>query len=495
MASSRSSIPSSSSKSSSVAGCHTEAGVTGPTDNLKEIKKLFRTDKSWQAWLVKPHMGIDSSTDNKLVFVVEFPNGKPNLEQGERDALPGTELEFRCPNDRSNELAVCIDKTIKSTLNDTDTELKIISAIKENREQLHKNHSKLSEIRLSKVKSSGFGTKNAKIKDMYCIALVVPYKGLIPVDEDKFPPTINDFPTDVWEGQISPLYHPASHQALSQLLMGASIEIRTDAENNYCTYCTIGPLIQHKAKGETKKTYILSVAHGTVKECEIETIIEPVENLTDTQSNNMLCYQPNSSVDESPFGKVVKRVLAWNKWDRWIDAALIEITNQDKIPTGGYFPDSEDSFEMFNGRAMAFNSGRLIKREEAPEFTDANDKKKFVYKYGATTGLTKGFILRKRDDDRYFEVMNDRHDFCKPGDSGSLVLLFEQNARCRVHSDHQKHEKCSCLVRALGIIVGTNHVTTQCLYISDCLKNLGIHDVEECLSFSQHDSVPPLRST
>lgn len=489
MAFSPSPRPSSASKSSSVVGRHTEAGVTGPTDNLKEIKKLFRTAKSWQVKPVKPHMGIDSSTDNKLVFVVEFPNGKPNLEQGERDAIPGTELEFRCPNDRSNELAVCIDKTMKSTLNDTDTELEIISAIKENREQLHKNHSKLSEIRLSKVKSSGFGTKDAKIEDKYCIALVVPYKGLIPVDEEKFPPTIDGFPTDVWEGQVSPLYHPASHQALSPLLMGASIEIRTDA---IIRCVTIGPLIQHKAKGETRKTYILSVAHGTVEDWET-TKIEPMENLLATQSNNILCYQPKASHinDEQLFGKVVRRVFAWN---RWIDAALIEITNQDKIPTGGNFPDSEDSFEMFNGRAMAFNSGRLIKRDEAPKFTAANDERTFVYKYGATTGLTKGYIY-KQYDERFFEVKNDRHAFCQEGDSGSLVLLFEKNDMCAIHSDHQKQGKCSCQVGALGIIVGTNGVTTHCLYISDCLERLDMNDVEECLPFSGLDSVPPLRST
>lgn len=487
MAFSPSPRPSSASKSSSVVGRHTEAEVPRPTDNLKEIKKLFRTEKSWQARIVKSHMGIDSSTDNKLVFVVEFPNGKPNLEQGEREAIPGTELEFRCPNDRSNELAVCIDRTMKSPFNDTDKELKISSAIKENREKLHKNHSKLSEIRLSKVKSSGFGTQDAKIEEKYCIALVVPYKGLIPVDEDEFPPEINGFPTDVWEGQVLPLYHPASHQALSHLIIGASIEIKTNAT----TRCvTIGPFIQHKAKDETKKTYILSVAHGTVEDYKT-TIIEPVETLTDTQSNNMRCYQPKASPinDEPLFGKVVKRVLAW---DKWIDAALIEITNQDKIPTGGYFPDSEDSFEMFNGRAMTFNSGKIIKREEAPKFTDENDEKKFVYKYGAITGLTKGYICNTSDN--FFEVMNKRHAFCQLGDSGSLVLLFEEKGGCPVHSDHRQQEKCSCLVRALGIVVGSNGVTTHCLYISDCLEKLGMHDVDECLSFAGRDSVPPLRS-
>lgn len=323
--------------------------ASGPTDilkEIKEIKKLYRNAKSWQAWKAKPTKGTEASSDKNRVFVVEFPDEKPCTEQGEQEAIPGAELVFRCPDDRSNKLAVCINKTIKSRLKDKSTVKEIIASIKQHRKNLHEQHTKLSEIRLSKVKSSGFGTKQAKLEDKYCIALVVPYKGFIPVSEDIFPSTIDGFPTDVWDGEVSPLYHPASHQAFSHLRMGASIEIiRDTTRQDKSKTVTIGPFIKYKDKDGNYTTNILSVAHSTVDDWETDTI-DHLEDVNAEQSN-IRCYQPkaSSSIDEPPlplFGKVVRRKYDWKEC---VDAALIKITNQDKIPTGGHFPDTADSFK------------------------------------------------------------------------------------------------------------------------------------------------------
>lgn len=471
------------------AGRHIEAEASRPTDIHTEIRKLYRNARSWQAWKAKTTKGTEVSIDKNEVFVVEFPDEKPCNEQSKHEAIPGTELVFRCPADRSNELAVCIDKTIKSKFKDKSTEEEIITSIKRHRKNLHEKHTNLSEIRLSKVKSRGYGTKQAKLEYKYCIVLVVSYKGLIPLGEEPFPSTIDGFPTDVWEGKVTPLYHPASHQAFSDLRMGASIEIIRDTNRqDKSRTVTIGPFIKHKDKDGNETTNILSVAHSTVDNWETDTIVH-LEDVNAEQSN-ICCFQPTaSSSNDEPFGKIVRRKYDFKEYK---DAALIKITNQDKMPTGGDFPDTEDSFEMFYGSSMVFASGRLIRKENAPKCTDENDNKTFVVKYGATTGPTKGYIVEQYDD-RFFEVKNDRHHFCQAGDSGSLVLLVEMNDTCQIHTFGRRQGSCSCKNEALGIIMGTNGAISKCLYISDCLEMLDIQDVDACLSFPGLDSVPPLR--
>ena len=299
----------------------------------KEVDTIYLGYESWPAYLATDNDGGKLQTKRKHVFVVELPADIiSHIKQNKPKPVRDIELVFRCPNDRSIEFANCIYETSDSKMNDKDTEKKIIATIRNNCNVLHAQYSKLSEIRLSKVKSSGFGTENAYMEEKYCIALVVPNKGLIPISERPFPPTINGFPTDVWEGEVFPLYHALSHQILHPLRMGSSFSIKDTADDERIV--TVGPLISHNAR-----TYILSVAHGT-----FDTTLKKNQNLKLDPSTNVTgisCFQPNSNVEKVPFGIVVKRCF-----DRSYrqDAALIEITKPSMGPTTGEFPDTRDPF-------------------------------------------------------------------------------------------------------------------------------------------------------
>ena len=314
----------------------THRAIIAKMDEVKkEVDTQYPGCKSWPAYLATKNDGGKLQSEKKHVIVVEMPAEiLSRIEQDKPKLVRDTELVFGCPNDRSNEFANCIYKTIDSKLNDEGTEKKIIATIRQYHKVLHAKHSMLSEILLSKVKSSGFGTECAHIEEKYCIALVVPYKGLIPISEQPFPPTINGYPTDVWEGEVLPSYHPASHQSQRPLRMGSSFGVtylvNRGPRYTYSTnWSTIGPFIRHN-----NKTYILSVGHSTFDfQNDLNTIIQLTENA------GMICSQPEFG---NKFGIVVRRCFNWKEKE---DAALIEITDATMEPTTGYFPDTTDSFE------------------------------------------------------------------------------------------------------------------------------------------------------
>ena len=142
---------------------------------------------------------------------------------------------------------------------------------------------------------------------------------------------------------------------------------------------------------------------------------------------------------------------------------------------------------------MRFASGRLINRTDAPVSTPKDGTKKFVIKYGATTGLTKGFIVNTGITyfSNLFEVKNIQEaPFCLEGDSGALVLLVEENDNCEVHGNADRRGHCSCNVGALGMVSSGYKSTTKCVYISDSLEKLRLKDINACVAFNDQDSVP-----
>ena len=155
------------------------------------------------------------------------------------------------------------------------------------------------------------------------------------------------------------------------------------------------------------------------------------------------------------------------------------------------------SITVFNGCPMRFSSGRLIQRQDAPPSTNRNSDTTFVIKYGAATGLTKGFIFRQSAAHTHiFEVMNDKIEtkFSEIGDSGALVLLVNRSDSCTVHAYKNRQGECSCDIGALGIIIANcNGRITYCLYISDSLQMLDLKHIDECIPFNNQNSVPSLR--
>ena len=157
------------------------------------------------------------------------------------------------------------------------------------------------------------------------------------------------------------------------------------------------------------------------------------------------------------------------------------------------------SITVFNGCPLRFSSGRIIDRRDAPLSTDQDSATTFVIKYGAATGLTKGFICRQSAAHTHiFEVMNDKTEtkFSEQGDSGALVLLVQRSDSCTVHAGKNRQGKCSCDIGALGIIIAVcrDAGITYCLYISDGLHMLDLQEsINGCILFNDQDSVPSLR--
>ena len=157
------------------------------------------------------------------------------------------------------------------------------------------------------------------------------------------------------------------------------------------------------------------------------------------------------------------------------------------------------SYTVSNGCPMRFSSGRIIDQTDAPPSTSRNSDTEFVIKYGATSGLTKGYISQQ--DVTYpnrFEVMNDMKYtyFSRQGDSGSLVLLVKKDVNCPVHTNANTQDQCSCDVGALGIITqGNTAGTTYCLYIKESLRSLGLDYINTCIPFNQQNNSVPLIRT
>ena len=75
-------------------------------------------------------------------------------------------------------------------------------------------------------------------------------------------------------------------------------------------------------------------------------------------------------------------------------------------------------------------------------------------------------------------------------------MLVTIDDECPIHKNDRSIPAvgtCKCDIKALGIVLGFDACTTQCMYISDCLTDLGLSENYEFLSFGQLDSVPPLR--
>ena len=245
------------------------------------------------------------------------------------------------PADMNDELSFCLQKTFESSVEDEDTELLIDKIVSDKLAYLQTQHSNISEIRLSKVKSRNYGKANASIESCYCIAFEVPFKGAIPFGEEPLPKFLGEekIPTDVYEGVFLPLYHPASHQRFVALRMGAAFTIKW-IEPRLLTpdskTATIDPFVKYTKDSGESTTAFISVAHATFSDQRLRKIEAiSLEQPTYTIS----CHDiPNAEC----FGRVVRRVLDLHNRK---DVALIEITNPDRIPREGNFPDSADSFE------------------------------------------------------------------------------------------------------------------------------------------------------
>ena len=192
---------------------------------------------------------------------------------------------------------------------------------------LMRDHSNLTIVSASKIKSVKHGSKDALYKEMACIVLYVDVKGVIPFHGELFPNHLDDIPVDVREGTFKTYgRHPAEYH--EHLMMGC--QIVTD----YKTCATLGGFLQM----ENKTIACLTCCH----------LFETPESIADfcKDPRNVTClkkdvYQPFPVVDHK-IGKLSQFIkYAGDENNIGVDAALIEISDPLRYPQSGNFPNAE----------------------------------------------------------------------------------------------------------------------------------------------------------
>ena len=195
---------------------------------------------------------------------------------------------------------------------------------------LMRDHSNLTIVSASKVKSAEHARKYVTYKEKLCIVLYVDVKGLVPVHEELLPTQLDGIPVDVREGTFK-TYGKKPTDYHEKLMMGC--QIVTD----YKTCGTLGGFLLM----ENNRLACLTCCHVFVTE---ESLSDRARDPITFTSIKKDVYQPCpvDPLDRHKIGQLVK----WghstgNENDIGIDAALIEISNHHRLPQSGDFPDAE----------------------------------------------------------------------------------------------------------------------------------------------------------
>ncbi|KAK3599439.1 hypothetical protein CHS0354_036455 [Potamilus streckersoni] len=321
-------------------------------------------------------------------------------------------------------------------------------------ERLMKEHSNLSIISPCHFKTSGYLKKNMKLTEETCIVFYVPVKGIIPVGEKEFPRDIDGIVTDVREGEFVFFEGHNAMEYHSKLRMGCCI---TGPKTG-----SLGGFVD--LSGD--KVGCLTAAHAVLRDDQIQQYI----NMGDEEKkkwNDDLAqgkeliekHQPIPMQGYKPFGRVQSIALeAGNASSRSVDAAIIQITDDERKPIMGNFPDGDfENVGFTREYPMLYSSGDIL------DDMEPSQKGSMVIKFGGSTGITRGCLEWNGHSLRplnvsgfsgfYFpEIFGQMEvktrDFAANGDSGALVFLcVGGNIRN---------------LQAVGMIIGGNSTGCSC---------------------------------
>lgn len=181
-------------------------------------------------------------------------------------------------------------------------------------ENMFLNHSNLSLICPSVVKSTAFKTHTHAVKRELCIQLYCKTKGILPLGESHFPEIIQGYPTDVIE---------ADTRMLSNLRIGTKIGPKTSEG-------TLGGFVKYLGLD-----CFLTCAHVMY---DVETLLDQTKNFTSLPGATAFIHSPFA---ETECGRVIWR--AFDHDDRLktsIDAALVVLQNNASIDQDDYVLDN-----------------------------------------------------------------------------------------------------------------------------------------------------------
>ncbi|KAK3593361.1 hypothetical protein CHS0354_021929 [Potamilus streckersoni] len=206
-------------------------------------------------------------------------------------------------------------------------------------------------------------------------------------------------------------------------------------------------------------------------------------------------YQPTPEPGLIPFGRVQAVALdAGNIFSPSVDAAIIQITDEERKPQMEHFPDGNfENVGFTKEDPMLYTSGRILND------VDLHQKGCLVIKFGCTTGIARGSMEWIGESVRPVDISGSysfpfmigqlevkSYNFSAEGDSGALVFL------CLGGNIQNLH--------AVGMIIGGSSTGCQCFItpIKAVFEKLGLvsnrFKVFPYRQLSQQETIPePLR--
>ncbi|XP_021371551.1 uncharacterized protein LOC110462074 [Mizuhopecten yessoensis] len=292
--------------------------------------------------------------------------------------------------------------------------------------ELVKNHSNLITISTSPVICH-----RDVIEKASCIVIYCSCKGIIPLGEQDFPVELDNFPVDVREGHV---YFGTAREFHDPLRLGCSIGVSGESKAG-----SIGVFV--KEVGTTDQYGLLTCGHVLLSGQELTDphIRQNIRYSTVTTDVVQPSYMDERSnitcgrLIDAKFGNVI-----YNGNFTGVDCAYVRMTC--RIPRVLKFPTVE-----WEHTEAAIRDGYTEEMEMGPPILDmdVDDTEHNVYKFGRTSGFTRGAfnfsgaVLRKEPFSaslcpqknaecclfNLYNIESLRRPFFEPGDSGASVFI------------------------------------------------------------------------
>ncbi|XP_062588290.1 uncharacterized protein LOC134249956 [Saccostrea cucullata] len=362
-----------------------------------------------------PHFMGNQNLSNSFDTLVVVSEGL-NAEEINMDKYLGIDVYFRDVDTFSKEAS--------EMMRYEDENLSSVQISKTDIKVLMKQHSNITLISASGVKSKGFDLGEGRPPTkLNTVVIYCRIKGIIPLGESMFPKHIGGFPVDVRESVVS---FAAGHEGLR---MGERIE--PTGEN---TFGTLGGFINI----DDNRLGFITCAHVVCPTIRDPSSISDYINHTNPSVSIL-----KENGRQMHIGKTLHGIFNLHQTcDMSIDAALVELTDKDKFPETGHFSDRRLTQETLQKAGFEDHESLFFCDGKIAVVSEITRSK--VVKVGAASGITLGEIHYMHPEasiDQKEVLICDRkvrlsgqieirkttgfEYFMREGDSGSFIFILE----------------------------------------------------------------------
>nr|XP_022297344.1 uncharacterized protein LOC111106812 isoform X2 [Crassostrea virginica] len=330
---------------------------------------------------------------------------------------------------------------------------------------------------ISMITPSSYRLQNGVPIANVCIAIYCRGKCVIPLNEEPFPTSLECVKIDVREGYCA--FGMKNEELLESGEYHQNLRIGVQIGVSGGPIGTLGGFL-HKSG----KTFFLTCAHVVIPhQCLLHHNPEykyPANRCYTCEDIDV--YQP--AMDRISMGKVAHAIFQHSRPGiTSIDAAIIYITDDTRIPTDPYMTKQPSNTNQLRAAGFSMNNPPHFSTGKIMPQMDEPSKGHMVVKCGSVTGLTHGllaldggiFRLENRElrlpgqlsQERiimyrqYLVESINNLQFFDLGDSGSLVFM------------HDDDKSLKCIGMAVGMTTHGGCIVTP---IEAILKAFGIHD-------------------